>query len=96
MKKIEGEKNALKYYEFFNTKNEFAIVTELCDENVQNYIMRKDYVNINKNYKILIQLNKILNVVAKMQLIVDAINLEDILLKYENEENEEKKNLLLN
>ena len=95
MKKIEGEKNALKYYEFFNTKNEFAIVTELCDENLQNYIMRKDYVNINKNYKILIQLNKILNVVAKMQLIVDAINLEDILLKYENEENEEKKKLIV-
>ena len=95
MKKIEGEKNALKYYESFNTKNEFAIVTELCDENLKNYIIREDYVNINKNYLILMQLNKILKIVTERHLILNAINLEDILLKYEKYENEEKKNFIV-
>ena len=83
-KTFEGDKNALQYYEFYDSQNEFAIVMELCDENLLNYIVRKH--SINENHNILIQLNRILNIVVEKKHPLNFINLEDILLKYENEE----------
>ena len=48
-------KNSVKYYQHFETDHEFAIVMELCDGNLNDFI-QKD-LNINDMYELLIQLN---------------------------------------
>ena len=71
---LEGENkeniNSVKFYESYKTDKEFAIVMELCDDNLMNFLInRKDPFNSNEIYYILNQLK-----------------LENILVKYENKE----------
>ena len=44
MEMLESEKdndNTVKFYEFFDTDNEFVIVMELCDENLLDFLAKK-------------------------------------------------------
>ena len=84
MVKAEGEnrdnENAVKFYEFFENDNEFAIVMELCDDNILNHLPKiKDEEEI---YDIINQLNKTIKIMADSKLIYIDIKLENILLKY--------------
>ena len=46
----ENNDNSVKYYESFETENEFAIVLELCDESLTKF--KKIKVLIQKKYLI--------------------------------------------
>ena len=67
MEEIQGEdeynQNIVKYYEYFNTEDKFAIVMELCDENMSNYL--KKIKDDNEKIKILYQINNALKIIVK-------------------------------
>ena len=92
MEMIEEDENnkinkyTVKCYEHFQTKNEFIIVMELCDDNLLNvFLENKQAFNLNKIKHILNQLNYSLKIMNKKKLIHRALNLENILVKYENQ-----------
>ena len=85
MKTMEdnNNENTIKYYEYFHTKNEFAIVTELYDYNLLHYFIKKNF-NIDEIREILSQLNKSFKIISKKNIIHGLINLENIYVKNEN------------
>ena len=59
----ENNENSVKYYESFETENEFAIVLELCDKSLKEF-KKNRRLNSKEIYEILNQLNntfKIMN-----------------------------------
>ena len=91
MKMVEGDNNeninTVKFYEYYDNENEFVIVMELCDDNLLSLITRRnEKLNIEEIYKILCQLNNSFKIIAKNQLIHRALNLDNILVKYLNDE----------
>ena len=88
---IEGDnkenKNTVKFHEYFKTDKEFAIVMELCDDNLMNLLIkRKSPFNVNEIYEILNQLNNTFKLMVKKKLVHRDLKLENILIKYENKE----------
>ena len=88
MKKVQGDDddntNIVKYYEYFNTEDKLAIVTELCDENITNYLNKiKDD---NERNEILYQINNALKLIHKKNIFLGDFTLENILLQYQNKE----------
>ena len=60
---------------------------ELCDDNLLNIIVRKKkQFNTDEIYDILNQLNNSFRIMSKLNLIHRSLNLENILIKYENKE----------
>ena len=91
MKIAEGKNkeniNTVKFYEYFYTKNEFAIVIELCDENLSNIIRRKkEGFTEEEIYEILIQLNNTFEIMSENKIILRDIKLNNILIKYIDKE----------
>ena len=78
--------NSVKFYEYFDTENEFVIVMELCDNNLKNILKeKKEGFNENEIKDIIRQLNNTFKIMAKNNIIHRALNLENILIKYINE-----------
>ena len=58
--------NTVKFYECFNTKDEFVIVMELCDENLTDIITKKNEpYSVGEIKGILIQLNNSFKIMFK-------------------------------
>ena len=90
MKMVNGKedinKNTVKLYDYFDSKNKFAIVMELCDNNLTNQLAeKKSSYNIHEIYEILSQLNNTFRIMAKNKLSHRDIKLENILIKNENQ-----------
>ena len=97
MKKIEREaecsNTVVKFYEYFNTEDEFAIVMELCDGNlINNQKERFNGYNIEKIKEILIQLNNTFKIMNKYMIYKKNIKFENFLIKYDNHD---KNNFLI-
>ena len=91
MEIVEGKNkennNTVKFYEYFHNKDEFAIVMELCDDNLLSSLAkRNEPFNQLEIYDILNQLNNSFKIMSQNQLVHRDLNLENILVKYENEE----------
>ena len=90
MKIVEGENNennnTVKVYECYENENEVAIVMELCDSNLLNIFYKMDCFSSDKIGDILSQLNNSFKIMKNKKLIHLALNLENILVKYENED----------
>ena len=79
----ESNINTVKFYEYFITKNEFAIVMELCDNDLKKLNNEKSKTfEPYEIYDILTQLNNTFKIMAKYNLIHRDIKLENILVKY--------------
>ena len=84
----ENNINTVKFYEYFITKTEFAIVMELCDTDLKKLVTDK-----NKTFKpyeiygILTQLNNTFRIMAQNNLIHRDIALENILVKFNDYSN---------
>ena len=75
--------NTVKFYEYFITKNDFAIVMELCDTDLKKLSIAKNKTFTPEEiYGILTQLNNTFKIMAKYNLIHRDIKLENILVKY--------------
>ena len=88
MKRMKGQKdennNTVEFYEYFHNKNEFVIVMELCDESLNDFLIRKKHFNSNEIYYILTQINKSFKRMNKLKIVHRDLNLKNILVKYEN------------
>ena len=88
MQLMEGQKdneNTVKFYEFFHTQNEFAIVMELCDDNLLHYFSEKENTfDYNEILDILTQLNNSFKVMVENKLVHRDLKLENILIKKSN------------
>ena len=84
--------NSVKVYEYFKYKKEFVIVMELCDDTLFNILeRRKEPFKPEEIYEIMSQLNNTFKIMVKNGIVHRDIKLENILVKYEDEQ---KKNLL--
>ena len=82
-----GNKNSAKFYEAFETDNEFIIVMELCDDNLKSLIKRiQRTLNLDEIYELLSQLNNTFKIMYESKIAHRDLKLENILIKYENEE----------
>ena len=87
MKMIQGRNqeniNTVLFYESYESQNEFAIVMELCNENMRSLITQKvEPFSENEIFNILCQLNNSFKIMVKNKLVHRAINLDNILVKY--------------
>ena len=84
--------NSVKCYEYFNNKDNFVIIMELCDENLLQ-LLNKRLKNENKGfnseeiYEIMNQLNNTFKIMKEKNIIHRDLKLENILIKYNNNKN---------
>ena len=88
---VEGEKNennnTVKFYEFYQNEDEFAVIMELCDDNLLNvFASKKEPYSPDEIGEILSQLNNSFKIMNNNKLVHRALNLQNILVKYENKE----------
>ena len=91
MQIAEGEdkdnENTVKFFESFDNDKEFAIIMELCDDNLLNYISKqKDNFSLEEKIDIINQINKALQKIVEKKILHKKLRLENFLLKYKNEE----------
>ena len=80
-------KNIVKFYEYYDTEEEIASVMELCDNNLLDFFVhQKRPLNYDEIYEILTQLNNSFQIITQLKIVHRALNLENILIKYENDE----------
>ena len=85
----ENNENSVKYYESFETDEEFAIVMELADENLAKF-KRNENLNSKEIYEILIQLNNTFRIMKEKNIVHRDLKPKNILIKYKNIEKKEE------
>ena len=76
--------NSVKYYEYFESEDEFVIVMELCDNNLSKILKKKKKFSIDEIYNIMKQLNNTFKIMRKNNFVHRDLKLENILVKYQN------------
>ena len=86
-----NNENSVKCYEYFNNEDNFTIIMELCDTNLSTVLTKR----VEKNGKgfnseeileILNQLNNAFKVMKENKIVHRDLKLENILIKYKDEE----------
>ena len=81
--------NSIKFYEYYDTEKEYAIVMELCDNNLQNILnKKKEAFNVDEVYDIMSQLNNTFKIISENNIVHRDLKLENILVKYINKKNQ--------
>ena len=80
----ENNENSIKYYESFETDEEFIIVMELADEDLSNFKKNKK-LNNKDIYEILIQLNNTFIIMKEKNIVHRDLKPQNILIKYKDE-----------
>ena len=91
MKIIQGKYKENDYtvlfHELYENDNEFAMVMELCDDNLFSFsTMNKNPFKPKEIFDILMQLNKSFKIMNENNIVHRDINLNNILIKYTNKE----------
>ena len=75
--------NSVQFYECYDTENEYAIVMELCDDNLHNLLIKKPTgFNCNEVLDIIKQLNNTFKIMSEKLIVHRDLKLENILIKY--------------
>ena len=87
----ENNNNSVKCYEYFNNKDNFVFIMELCDENLSQlltnkFINNKLGFNSEEILEILKQLNNTFKIMKDKNIIHRDLKLENILIKYNDEQ----------
>ena len=77
----ENNDNSVKYYESFETENEFAIVLELCDESLTKFKKDKSF-NSKEIFDLLNQLNNTFKIMKEKKIVHRDLKPDNILIKY--------------
>ena len=94
MKKCKCE-NSVEIYDYFDTKEEFVIIMELCDSNLFKELAKtKNGFNVGEIKEILLQLNNVFRLMHQNNIVHRDIKLHNILVKYLNEKKDKFKVLL--
>ena len=80
------KENTIKYYEYFCSTKKIFIIMELCDDNLLNLIENKSRLVDQEINDIIFQLNNCFIIMKNEKIIHGNIKLENILIKYVNEE----------
>ena len=88
--------NSVKCYEYFNNNDNFAIIMELCDQNLEHLLNKKfeqDKKGFNPKeiYEMFKELNNTLKIMKENNIIHRDLKLENILIKYEDKEHKKYK-----
>ena len=87
--------NSVEIYDYYDTKDEFVIIMELCDDTLLNVLANTENgFSIAKIKEILLQLNNAFKIMHKNKISHRDIKLNNILVKYLNKDNTEFKVLL--
>ena len=82
--------NSVECYEYFDNKDNFIIIMELCDGNLLDLFNKKKEndkgLNIEELLKIMNQLNNAFKIMKENNIIHRDLKLENILIKYNDEE----------
>ena len=83
--------NSVKCYEYFNNKDNFVIIMELCDQNLSQLLKQrvkneKKGFNPEEIYEIMNQLNNTFKKMKENNIIHRDLKLENILIKYDHKE----------
>ena len=83
--------NSVKCYEYFYNQDNFAIIMELCDQNLEDLCMKR-FKNLQKGfdteeiYEIMNQLNNTFKIMKENYIIHRDLTLSNILIKYNDKE----------
>ena len=77
--------NSIKFFEYFQTKDKFVIVLELCDTNLNKFKKDKSF-NPKQIYKILTQLNNTFKIMMKNKIVHRDLKPDNILIKKEKDD----------
>ena len=83
---------SVKCYEYFQSEESFAIIMELCDKSLMQILAaerfknKSDGLSVEKIYEIMKQLNNAFKVMEENKIIHRDLKLENILVKYNDEE----------
>jgi len=83
--------NSVKCFEYFNNKDNFVIIMELCDQNLSQLLYQRlrnenKGFNIEEIYEIMNQLNNTFKIMRENNIIHRDLSLENILIKYNDKE----------
>ena len=79
--------NSVNFYEYFYNEKKIFIVMELCDDNLNNILKKKEGgFSIEEIREIILQLNKTFKIMNENNIIHRDLKLENILVKYINKE----------
>ena len=86
-----NNENSVKCYEYFNNKDNFIIIMELCDTNLSTVLTERieengKGFNSEEILEILNQLNNAFKVMKENKIIHRDLKLENILIKYKDKE----------
>ena len=82
--------NSVKLYEYFNTENELGYVMELVDEDLGQFLKKRNQgLNPQEILEILKQLNNIFKIMVNNLIVHRDLKLENIFIKYKNNEKTE-------
>ena len=82
--------NSVKLYEYCDTEKELIVVTELVDENLDEFLKKRDQgLNPQEILGILKQLNNTFKIMVNNLIVHRDIKLDSIFLKYKNNEKSE-------
>ena len=85
----ENNENSVKYYEHFCYKNKIVLVMELCDKSLQNVLDEKKVgYTCEEIFDIMNQLNNTFRIMNKHNIIHRDIKLENILVKFKENNND--------
>ena len=81
MRKCNCE-NSVKLIKYFETKNNYNIVMELCDSDLLNFSMNRNPFSVDEVRETFIQLNKVFKIMNKNNIVHRDLKLGNILIKY--------------
>jgi len=82
---MKNNKNSVQFHELYDTEDEYAIVMELCDGNLQNILNKRNSgFNRDEILDIMKQLNNTFKIMSENKIIHRDLKLENILIKYDD------------